>query len=236
MLALMLMSALGAALVLTTSSETVIAANYRNSVEALYAADAVAERALGELAAISDWDALLNGLVHSSFVDGSPDGVKATPDGGALDLTQVLALANCGKVTACSPAEVVGNATGNRPGAADNPVWRLFAYGPLNAVTPAVDSPFYGVVLIADDPPERDGDPARDGSGEGNPRAGVISLRAEAFGRRGTHKIVELMVARRQGRDGQDGQEGQEGQVGQEAESRNGTMGMVRVLSWREIR
>jgi len=243
MLSLLLMSALGAALVLTTSSETVIAANYRNSVEALYAADALAERALGELAAISDWDALLNGLVHSSFVDGSPDGVKVTPDGGTLDLTQVLALANCGKVTACSPADAVGNATGNRPWAADNPVWRLFAYGPLSVVTPAVDSPFYVLVLVAADPSERDGDPARDGSGEGNPGSRVISLRAEAFGQRGTHRIVELTVARRQGREGPEGPYGHEDQEGQdwrdrqeqETLSRNGTMGTVRVLSWRGI-
>ena len=155
------------------------------------------------------------------------------PTARTLDLTQVLTLANCGKVTACSPTDVVGNATGNRPWAADNPVWRLFAYGPLSAVMPTVNSPFYVLVLVADDASERDGDPTRDGSGEGNPGAGVVSLRAEAFGPRGTHKIVELTVARRQGQDGQDGQEGQEGR---EAQSRNGTMGTVRVLSWREIR
>ena len=60
MMAMLLLAALGAALVLTTSSETVIAGNYRNSGEALYAADAIVERALDGLLTVSDWNALLN--------------------------------------------------------------------------------------------------------------------------------------------------------------------------------
>ena len=40
LMATMLMTALGVALILTTSSETMITANYRNGQEALYAADA----------------------------------------------------------------------------------------------------------------------------------------------------------------------------------------------------
>jgi hypothetical protein len=239
MMALLLMSALGAAVILTTSSESVIAGNYRNSIEALYAADAIAERAVAELGGISDWDAVLNELVRSSIVDGLPGGLRALPAGGTLDLTRVLSLANCGKITTCSAGDIVGNATGNRPWGADNPVWRLFTYGPLGEVLPTGGSPFYVLAMVADDPSERDGDPARDGSGEGNPGAGIISVRAEAFGPRGTHKIIELTVGRSsEGQDRQEGQEGQEGQNGQ-----NGQEGQVgnrmtraRVLSWREIR
>ena len=44
LMTMVLMMALGAALVLITSSETMIAANFRVSQEAFYAADAVFER------------------------------------------------------------------------------------------------------------------------------------------------------------------------------------------------
>jgi PilX N-terminal len=224
MMALLLMSALSAAVILTSSSESVIAGNYRNSIEALYAADAIAERAVAQLGWISDWDAVLNELVRSSSVDGLPGGLRALPAGGTLDLTRVLTLANCGKITTCSAGDIVGNATGDRPWGADNPVWRLFAYGPLGDVLPTVGAPFYVLAMVADDPSERDGDPARDSSGEGNPGAGIISVRAEAFGPRGTHKIIELTVGRPS-----HVQNGQDEQVG------NRVTG-ARVLSWREIR
>ena len=104
-------------------------------------------------------------------------------------------------------------------------MWQLFAFGPLSAMLPAgaINTPFYVLAMIADDPSERDGDPSKDGSGVGNPGLGIISLRAEAFGPRSTHKIIELTIARsltyREGQDGHD-------------DSR----GYVRVLSWREIR
>jgi hypothetical protein len=44
----------------------------------------------------------------------------------------------------------------------------------------------------------------------GNPGAGVVALRSDAFGPGGTHKIVEVTVARAQG--------------------------AIRALSWRETR
>ncbi len=65
LMVMLLVSALGAALILVTSSETTIAANFRNSLGALYAADAAAEQALAEVAAVADWDQLLNGSVRS---------------------------------------------------------------------------------------------------------------------------------------------------------------------------
>ena len=48
MMAMLLMTALGAALVLTTSSEAIIAGNFRNSREGLYAAEAVLEQVAEE--------------------------------------------------------------------------------------------------------------------------------------------------------------------------------------------
>jgi len=236
-MAMALMSALGAALMLVTSSETLIAASYRNRVEALYAADAIAEHAIGELGSIADWDAVLGGLARSSFVDGAPAGTRVLADGATVDLTQAVNMANCGKATPCSSADVLGNATGDRPWAGDNPVWQLFAYGPLGAMLPAgsINTPFYVLAMIADDPSECDGDPSKDGSGADNPGLGIISLRAEAFGPRSTHKIIELTIARsHMGRDEQDGQDGQDGHDGKSGH--DGPRGYVRVLSWREIR
>jgi hypothetical protein len=48
---------------------------------------------------------------------------------------------------------------------------------------------------VADDPAETDGDPLVDGS-SGNPGAGVLVLRAEAFGPGGSRAAVELTLAR----------------------------------------
>ncbi len=51
LMAMLLLTALGAALVLATSSETIIAANFRRSAELLYAADAGLERVIDDLPA-----------------------------------------------------------------------------------------------------------------------------------------------------------------------------------------
>ena len=49
-MALLLMAAIGSVLILTSSSETIIAAHFRDSVEARYAAGAMIERGLDDLA------------------------------------------------------------------------------------------------------------------------------------------------------------------------------------------
>src|SRR4051812_16081109 len=86
-LTMLLVMAVGAAVILTTSSEVLIAANFRESRQALYAADAAAEWALVDLASVvDDWPTLLNGAVTSSFVDGPPNGWRALPDGSLFDL------------------------------------------------------------------------------------------------------------------------------------------------------
>src|SRR5437762_5650469 len=89
-MAMVLMSALGAALICLTSSEMLIASTYRSSVQALYAADAIAWHAIDELDAIANWDEALNGVVRSAFVDGPPDGTRSASGGVMLDLTHAL--------------------------------------------------------------------------------------------------------------------------------------------------
>ena len=54
LMAMLLMSALGAALILTTSSETMIAGNFRDGGEALYAADGALERSIDDLLTVED--------------------------------------------------------------------------------------------------------------------------------------------------------------------------------------
>ena len=212
LLVMLMMSALGAALVLITSSETMIAANFRNSREALHAAEAAAERAMSDLGSVADWSQVLNGGVRSTFVDGLSTGTRALQDGTTLDLAQVSNQANCHRSTTCSGADMDA-VTAERPWGANNPRWQMYAYGPLTDLLPrpAVDSPYYAVVLVGDDSSENDNDPLRDGASQANPGSGVVALRAQAFGPRGARKIIDLTIAR-------------------------AAHGAIRVLSWRESR
>ena len=163
---------------------------------------------MSDVAAAADWNQLLDGAVRSSFVDGPPSGTRTLPDGSILDLSQVVSLANCHKTTMCSSAEMDAVMV-DRPWGANNPRWQPYAYGRLKDVLPdtSADSPYYGIVLVGDDPSENDNDPRHDG-GAGNPGEGVLALRAQVIGPRSARKIVELTLART---------------------SRGG----VRVLSWR---
>jgi PilX N-terminal len=185
MLAMLLLSALGAGLLLTTSSETIIAANFRSSAEEFYAAEAGLERVLDSLQAAPDWNAWTMGLDRSSFVDGPPSGVRTLGDGTTIDLAQVVNLANCQKITPCSDAEMDA-VSGDRPWGSRNPRWVLCGYGPLSGVLPAgsVTSAVYIAVLVAG------------GLGQGSPPANSLALRAEAFGVRGGLKVIEATVAR----------------------------------------
>jgi hypothetical protein len=198
MMCTLLLMALGAALILTTAAETTIAGNYRDSDESFYAADAALERAMGDLASVSDWNLLLGGVVRSAFIDGEPSGPRTLAGGSTLDLTQVTNNLNCQKATACSAADMDA-VTADRPWGSNNPRWQLFAYGPLADMLPGgtINSPYYVVAFVADDSSETDGDPSRDGVDPvTNPGSGVIALRAEAFGPRASHRVIEATVAR----------------------------------------
>jgi len=197
LMAMLFLMTLGLALVLNTSTEALVAANFRSSQAAFYAAEAGVERVLPDLRRLADWSQALLGLAQSSFVDGPPAGVRPVPGGGEVDLARVQNLLNCGQENGCTPAEMDA-IRGDRPWGPNNPRWTLYAYGPLEVLLPpgAIRSPFYVVVLVADDPAENDNDPTRDGSAPGNPGAGVLRLRAEAFGPGGTRRAIEVRVAR----------------------------------------
>jgi hypothetical protein len=191
-----MLSVLGAAFALVTSSEAVIAGNFRNGQEALHAAEAAAERAIGDFDALASWNLALDGTERSTFVEGLPSGTRTLPGGSILDLMEVKNLANCHKATTCSAAEMDAS-TIDRPWGPNNPRWQLFLYGWLRDVAgpDAVESPYYLVVLVGDDPSETDNDPSRDGQAPGQ-GAGVVVLRSHAFGPRGVRKTMEVTISR----------------------------------------
>lgn len=208
MIAMLLMSALGTALMVTSSSETLVAAHFRDSLDARYAAGALLEQGVAELRTVEDWSPLLAGLSRSPWTDGPPSGTRTLPDGSTLNLTQAVNLTNCQKSAACVQADLDAT-TVDRPWGTNNPRWSLYAYGPLRDLLGpgAIESRDYVLLLVAN-----------------GPTPALLALRAEAFGAHGAHAVVEATLGRRgrfdAGRDYNDDSE----------------QGAVKVLSWREVR
>lgn len=198
LMAMMLLTALGAVVVMVGNTESRIASNYRNSQEALYAADAAVERVVQDLLLIPRWNDILGGSAQSGFVDGAMAAIKTLPGGGSMTLC-------CGTNTATAQLQAETD-TLNLWGA-NNPQWKLFAWGPLQDMLPndQIDSPMYVAVWVADDPAETDGNPATDGNG-------TLTLHAEAVGPSGTRKIIEVTVARTSSTEIERGQIAQRGQ------------------------
>lgn len=217
LMALLMLSALGMALTMTAMSETAVARNYRDSTEALYAADGAIERVILDLRTAPDWNSALAGTMTSAFIDGPPSGLRDTV-AGPLDLTATTNLMRCGKATSCSEADMTER-TDDRPWGPNNPRWQLYASGSIaDIVSGAIASWMYVVVWIADDPSDNDDDPLRDGgpppggtTPEENPGLGILSMQAHAYGPGGLRRAVEVTVRRT---------------------PTNG----VRILSWRELR
>ena len=198
LMAMMLLTALGAGVVMVSNTETMIASNYRTAQEALYSADAAAERVVQDLLLVPRWNDILNGSERSSFVDGARDSQKALPSGTTIRL--------CCATSSATGQLQLDTDTANLWGV-NNPRWQLFAWGPVEHMLPAgeIDSSMYVAVWVADDPAEDDGDPLSDSNG-------TLTLRAEAYGPTGTRKIVEVTVARTSGTEIERGQIAQRGQ------------------------
>lgn len=198
LMSMMLLTALGAAVIMVSNTETMIANNHRNSQEALYAADAAVERVVQDLLMVPRWNDILGGTVQSSFVDGSMTESKQLPGGGTVTLC-------CGTNTATGQLQAETDAA-NLWGA-NNPQWKLFAWGPMSEMLPngQIDSPMYVVVWIADDPAETDSNAAADVNG-------TVTLHAEALGPSGTRKVIEVTVARTTSTEIERGQIAQRGQ------------------------
>ena len=209
-MALLVMLAAGSALVSISVTETHIAANFERGVRAFHGAEAALSWALVDLAAVGDWDGVLDGSTVSTLTDGPPSGTR-TVSGAIVNLDEATHLLLCGR-PACSDSEIRA-VTAERPWGRNNPRWQPYAWGSLGDEARA---PVYVIVWVADDPSETDGDPLRDGASPDNPGRGVLLLAAHAFAPGGVRRAIEVTVAR--------------------PITEKGAGARLRVVSWREVR
>jgi type IV pilus assembly PilX-like protein len=196
LIALVLLCGLGFGLVTMSHTESIIASNYRIGSEMAYAADAAIEFVTSEVGRVARWTDVLTGNVGSALTDSTLH--PLLPWGASLDL-----IALTGHLQAATDlAYGLG---------ANNPRWRLFAYGWLSQVTPAslASEPAYVSVWVADDRAEIDGDPWSDTNG-------VVMAVARATGARGAVRTVEATLAH--------------------PNPGSGSLSDVRMVSWREVR
>jgi hypothetical protein len=159
---LALVSAMGLGLVLTTSLEPAAAANYEQALQARYAAEAGVALAAHELAALSDWNAVLAGLAVSRMLD--PTGAEVVlPDGTRRDVARLTSLAGCRREDGCSQGDLDAF-TADRPWGPNNPRWTPFGVLTLEGAARGLGgrARVVAVVWVGDDPAEADGAPLRD--------------------------------------------------------------------------
>ena len=176
LLATILLTALGVALVMYSNTETIITSNYRNAQQTLYAADAGVESTMQDLLLEADWNRVLSGAEHSGFFDGNTSVTLA--DGSTLNTETIR-------------QEVQAQTARLHYWGQNDPVWNWYARGPAGDLMPngGLNSDVYLLVFVGDDPSETDGDPARDTNG-------VLTLHVEAFGPGGSRKALEVTVTR----------------------------------------
>ena len=163
-----LLAALGAALVMATTTEVAIAANYREATETLYAAEAGVAFVMQEVAAIEDWADVALTSGESAFVDGPVDGVRTV---GATTLDLAAATSDLNTTVPAGPAA--------------DPPWVLHAFGRFRDLVPsAAGRPdAYLVVWVANHSSSTD-----------ESMRGALSIFAHAYGPRGSRRAVEVVV------------------------------------------
>lgn len=174
LIAATIIAALGLAVILTTETETRIASDFARAIEAREAAAAGIDRAVGVLEPAMDWSPALSGVLTGPI--GSSLRVT-TPGGNTIDLDAVR-------------RDLQADSDAIAQGAANRPVWRLFVSGPLSGLMgfAAGETLAYVAVWIADDWREADADPQADTNG-------IVILHAEAWGRGGASRAVEVTLA-----------------------------------------
>lgn len=171
-----LLGALGVTLLLLSDTERRLSSNYRNDQETRYAAGAGLERALADLGAAPDWNVILAGGQHSTFVESTRRPVL--PSGQSIDLDSIT-------------SELQAASNGGASFGANTPAWRLFGWGPLTALDPAghLTGGQYLAIWVADDLSEIDDSPSSDSNS-------VLAVHAEAFGLGAGRRAVEATVER----------------------------------------
>jgi hypothetical protein len=170
-----LLAVAAGALLLLTSTEIASSGHHRDAQEMAFAAEAGLAVGIRELQEAPDWSDVLAGVRQAAFRDAT-----VTPtlvDGTSVDLADL---------TAALQAE--SDALSNF--GADNPRWRLFAYGPARNLAPAAaSSTAYLVIWIADDAADADGNPEADTNA-------VLQVRADSVGPRFARRGVAAAVRR----------------------------------------
>lgn len=178
LLATVVLTALGLALMLLGLEESILAGHDRDSRTLRLASESAAQLAVADLTRAGSWSSLaaLNGrFSESTLTPPSPW------DGSTLDLQ-----ARTASIQAQTDAVVAGARR----------TWRLLESGPLARAVPGTPSPpFYLVVWVADDAADTDGDPETDSNG-------ILSVWADALGPNGG-RATTLVSAQRTAVPGQ---------------------------------
>jgi len=172
MMALTLLTGLGTVLVVGTMTETAVTAAYRRALEAFYAADAVVEFAIRDLAMRDDWDAVLSGAETSTLVDGAPAGTRYVGT-TAVDF-----------VHATAEVDMLLAARATPPSATS----QMFAYGRFEDLVAPTEAavPAYVCVWVAE--------PVTDE--EEVPPVRLLYVVGRAYGATGGRRTVLVTVAR----------------------------------------
>jgi hypothetical protein len=205
--------ALGASVVIRV--EISVADRFRQSAEALYAADAGLAGVLAELRTLPGWTPVLDGSRRSGLSQGIFSGSKAVPGGGVV-------LICCGPQSA---ADRLASDTRLSPLPARRSVqWRPFLWTTLDALAPSEPpSRFFIVVWVADDEADGDGDGSTDENG-------IVIVRSEALEPNGLRRIVEAYVAR------PPENASEQERAAEEPEAGTAVRPAVDILRWREVR
>jgi hypothetical protein len=176
--AAMLSIGLGLSIVLLGSAETTLAAHDRDARALAYASRAAGAMAVSELRSLAS-------LADAGAAGATPE-VSATP--GTLFEATLTPAAPWGGATLdlrALTAAVQAEADAGMPSGAPRPVWRLFIHGSLARAAPDAQGglPCYLAVWVADD-------------------AGVLLIRAAAYGSAESRALTEMSLAREPGPGG----------------------------------
>jgi hypothetical protein len=138
-----LLFTVGLSVVLVADVDTLISGSYRDGVIARYAAEAVGDAMVTELAAVDDWTPILAGATSAFWGSSASAGT----------------VVDAASVTAALQQQTYGGT----PWGANTPRWRLFGRGdPGHDLFTGGAPGSFALVWVSDDVAETDGDPLAD--------------------------------------------------------------------------
>jgi hypothetical protein len=183
LMATLLLTALGVAIAMLGSEESMLSLHERSARALRQAASAGAQLAVADLRLAPSWDPLLAlaatpplSAVPGRFLDST-----LTPpspwSGVPIDLAAATAALQAATMTSRGPADAAQ-------------AWRLYLSGPLARAAPSGGAgPWYVAVWIADDKADTDGDPTVDSNG-------LLSVHAVAYGPADAAVALDLTIRR----------------------------------------